>query len=528
MGGDPVNARRHENTMNVSQERTRSLWMDVTVAAAPALDRNETADVAVVGSGIAGLSLAYELAARGASVVVLDRADIGSGMTARTTAHLASTFDDGFAELIKTHGRDVARLVYRSQAAAIDRIEVIQAAEAIECDFARLDGYLVLAPGTPADALAAELSAATEAGVPVIDEREQTPIHAKNLVRSLRFANQARVHPLKYLSGLAGAVVRQGARLYAGTPAEQVEETKDGVVVKTAGGHEVRAQHAVLATNSPIVNRLAVHSKQAPYRTYAIAAPLARGRLPDALYWDTLEPYHYVRLQPGSEEHDFVIVGGEDHKSGGANDGERRFAALEHWIRDRLPKLGKVTHRWSGQVMEPVDGIGFIGRNPGQSRVFIATGDSGQGITGGALAGLILADLVAGAQNPWAELYDPARKPLRKLGEFVSENMTAVRSFAQYLLPGEIDSLDGLKPGEGGILRSGLRRIAACRDLSGQLHLHSAACPHAGCVVAWNALEQCWDCPCHGSQFAPDGSALNGPSFGPLAPAEGIAADAAE
>src|ERR1043166_1249344 len=300
MGGDPVNARPHENTMNVSQERTRSLWMDVTVAAAPALDRDETADVAVVGSGIAGLSLAYELAARGASVVVLDRGDIGTGMTARTTAHLASTFDDGFAELIKTHGRDVARLVYRSQAAAIDRIEVIQAAEAIECDFARLDGYLVLAPGTPADALAAELSAATEAGVPVIDEREQTPIHAKNLVRSLRFANQARVHPLKYLSGLAGAVVRQGARLYAGTPAERVEETKDGVVVKTAGGHEVRAQHAVLATNSPIVNRLAVHSKQAPYRT------CASGRLPDALYWDTLEPYHYVRLQPGSEEHDFV------------------------------------------------------------------------------------------------------------------------------------------------------------------------------------------------------------------------------
>jgi glycine/D-amino acid oxidase-like deaminating enzyme/nitrite reductase/ring-hydroxylating ferredoxin subunit len=514
--------------MNVSHERTRSLWMDVTVAAAPTLDRNETADVAVVGSGIAGLSVAYELAARGAQVAVLDRADIGTGMTARTTAHLASAFDDGYAELTKTHGREVARLVYRSQAAAIDRIEAIQAAEAIECDFARLDGYLVLAPGTPADALDAELSAATEAGVRVAEELEQTPIHAKNLVRSLRFADQARVHPLKYLSGLAGAIARRGGRLYAGTPVEEVEETKDGVVLKTSGGYEVRAQHAVLATNSPIVNRLAVHAKQAPYRTYAIAAPLARGLLPDALYWDTLDPYHYVRLQPGPEKHDVVIVGGQDHKSGAANDGERRFAALEQWIRHRLPKLGKVSHRWSGQVMEPVDGVGFIGRNPGQSRVFIATGDSGQGITGGALAGIILADLIAGAENPWAAVYDPARKPLRKLGEFVSENTTAVRSFARYLLPGEIDSVGRLKPGEGGILRSGLRRVAACRDLSGQLHLRSAACPHAGCVVAWNALEQCWDCPCHGSQFAPDGSVLNGPSFGPLAPVEGVAADAAE
>jgi glycine/D-amino acid oxidase-like deaminating enzyme/nitrite reductase/ring-hydroxylating ferredoxin subunit len=513
--------------MKVSHERTRSLWMDVTVAAAPTLDRDETADVAVVGSGIAGLSVAYELAAGGAQVVVLDRGDIGAGMTARTTAHLASAFDDGYAELIKTHGRDVARLVYRSQAAAINRIEAIQAAELIGCDFTRVDGYLVLAPGTPAQALDAELSAATDAGVPVTDEREQTPIHAKNLVRSLRFANQARVHPLKYLSGLAGAFTRRGGRLYAGTPVENIEENKDGVVLTTSAGHRVRAKHVVLATNSPIVNRLAVHAKQAPYRTYAIAAPLARGRLADALYWDTHDPYHYVRLQPGPDEHDFVIVGGEDHKSGAANDGERRFAALEHWARDRLPKLGKVSHRWSGQVMEPIDGIGFIGRNPGQSRVFIATGDSGQGITGGALAGLILADLVAGAKNPWAEVYDPARKPLRALGEFVIENATAVRSFAQYLLPGEIASVGSLKPGEGGILRSGLRRVAACRDLAGQLHLHSAACPHAGCVVAWNSLEQCWDCPCHGSQFAPDGSVLNGPSFGPLAPVEGVA-DAAE
>jgi glycine/D-amino acid oxidase-like deaminating enzyme/nitrite reductase/ring-hydroxylating ferredoxin subunit len=514
--------------MNVADERTRSLWTDVTVAAAPCLDRNETADVAVVGSGIAGLSVAYELAQRGAKVVVLDRADIGTGMTARTTAHLASAFDDGYAELIKTRGRDVARLVYRSQAAAIDRIEAIQAAEAIECDFARVDGYLVLAPGTPASAIEAELSAATDAGVPVTEEREQTPIHAKNLVRSLRFANQARVHPLKYLSGLAAAVASRGGRLYAGSPVENVEETKDGVVLKTAAGHEVRAAQAVLATNSPIVNRLAVHAKQAPYRTYAIAAPLARGRLPDALYWDTHDPYHYVRLQPGTDEHDFVIVGGEDHKSGAANDGERRFAALEQWIRDRLPKLGKISHRWSGQVMEPVDGIGFIGRNPGQSRVFIATGDSGQGITGGALAGIILADLTAGAENPWAEVYDPSRKPLRALADIVSENATAVRSFAQYLLPGEIASADKLKPGEGGILRSGLRRLAACRDLSGRLHVCSAACPHAGCVVVWNSLEQCWDCPCHGSQFAPDGSVLNGPAFGPLAPAEGVSRDAAE
>jgi len=508
--------------MNVADEHTHSLWMDTPVASAPPLTGNEQADVAVVGSGIGGLSVAYELAARGCSVAVLDRGAIGSGMTARTTAHLATALDDGYANLVNTYGKDVAWSVYQSQCAAIDRIETIAAAENLDCDFARVDGYWVLAPGTQGRVLDDELAACNEAGVPVFDVRERTPLHAGNLVRSLRFPQQARVHPLKYLAGLARAVTRMGGRLYADTPVASVEENDNGVVVKTVDGHTVRAKHAVVATNSPINDWLAIHSKQAPYRTYAIAAPIARGTLPDALYWDTLDPYHYVRLQPGANGKDVVIVGGEDHKSGLADDGESRFAALETWIRDRLPKLGKVTQRWSGQVMEPADALGFIGRNPGNTRTFIVTGDSGQGITGGALAGIIIPDLITADDSTWADLYDPGRKVMNALREFVSENMTAFRSFAEYLTPGDIKSIDALAPGQGGVFRSGMRKIAACRDENGTVHVHSATCPHAGCVVHWNSLEQCWDCPCHGSQFAADGSVLNGPAIGPLAPVENV------
>ena len=505
--------------MNVADERTRSLWKDVELTPAPTLDRHQDADAVVIGAGIAGLSVAYELAARGLSIVVLDRGRVGSGMTARTTAHLATAIDDGYAEIAKTHGSDAARLVHQSQAAAIDRMEAIQAAEAIDCDFERVDGYLLLAPGTPGSALDEELAACSAAGVPVSDLREQTPLHAKNLVRSLHFHGQARIHPLKYIGGLAKAIAGRKGRFFGETRVDSIEEEKNGVVVKTAGGHEVRARHAVVATNSPINNRLALHAKQAPYRTYAIAASLPRGVLPDGLYWDTADPYHYVRLQP-AKGHDVVIVGGEDHKSGEADDGERRLAALERWIRERLPKMGNVTHRWSGQVLEPVDALGFYGRNPGSHRIFIATGDSGQGITGGALAGLIISDLIAGARNPWAELYDPARRTAKSLGEFVRENMTVVKNFAEYLTAGDLKSIEGLRAGQGAIFRSGFRKIAACRDTKGRLHVHSASCTHAGCILHWNSLEQCWDCPCHGSQFSPDGTALNGPAVDPLAPAE--------
>ena len=168
----------------------------------------------------------------------------------------------------------------------------------------------------------------------------------------------------------------------------------------TADGRTIHADFVVVATNAPITDRFAIHTKQAPYRTYAMAFELPSGALPDALYWDTLDPYHYVRLQPGENNVDVLIVGGEDHRSGDANDAPDRFAALEDWMRARLPSLGKELHRWSGQVLEPIDGMAFIGRDPGSERVFVATGDSGQGMTHGALAGLIIKDMILTGRQP--------------------------------------------------------------------------------------------------------------------------------
>ena len=505
--------------MNVAEERTKSLWMDTPVADASPLKGDESADVVVIGSGIAGLSTAYELTARGRSVIVLDRGQIGSGMTARTTAHLASAWDDGYAELISAHGTEAARIVYQSQASAINRMEAIQARESIECDFRRVDGYLVPAPETAPSELDEELDACRQAGVPVVDSSQPSPLHTAGLVRSLRFPDQARFHPLKYLAGLARAISQRGGRLFAQTAVESALEENDGCVVTTDRG-TLRAADVVFATNSPIGGSVTLHTKQAPYRTYAFAATLPHGALPDALYWDTLDPYHYVRLQPHSEREDIVIVGGEDHKSGMADDGEARFAALENWARDRLPMMEKVTHRWSGQVMEPVDYVGLVGRNGGDQHRYLVTGDSGQGITTGVMASLLISQLIVDGSNPWTDVYDPARTIKKKIGEFLSENMTALQSFAEYLTPGEIKSVEQLQPGQGGIFRSGLKKVAACRDQRGQVHLHSAACTHMGCVVHWNSLEQCWDCPCHGSQFAADGSPLNGPAVAPLSKIE--------
>jgi glycine/D-amino acid oxidase-like deaminating enzyme/nitrite reductase/ring-hydroxylating ferredoxin subunit len=503
--------------MNVGDERSRSVWMNIGVAPdATRLEGDANADTVVVGSGIAGLSTAYELAARGQTVIVLDRGAIGRGMTARTTAHLTSLCDDSFDSLISMRGVDVAKQFYLSQASAIDRIEKIQGNESIECDFRRLDGYLFPALGTDPSNLDSSLEATRKAGMPVEDTKG-VPFKGLEHMRCLRYPDQGALHPLKYLRGLATVLTKRNMRLCSDTVVEEVVEEDGRIIVKTQEGHRVRAEAAVIATNSPINDRLAIHSKQAPYRTYAMAFELPHDSLPDGLYWDTLDDYHYVRLQPKDSKSDYLIVGGADHKSGEADDADVRFEALEAWMRNLLPPLGKQTHHWSGQVLNPVDFSSFTGRNPGNDRIYIHTGDSGQGITHGVVASLLLSGLIVDGRHPWADIYDPARKPVKAAGTFISENLTAVKNFAEYVAPGELKSVEELKPGCGAIVRDGLKKIAAYRDETGSLHLHSAACTHLGCHVHWNSLERCWDCPCHGSHFAIDGTVLNGPAIAPLA-----------
>jgi glycine/D-amino acid oxidase-like deaminating enzyme/nitrite reductase/ring-hydroxylating ferredoxin subunit len=504
--------------VDVGEERTVSLWMSVDVApGTPSLTQDIETDVAVVGGGLAGLSTAYELARRGHAVAVLDRGRIGMGQTARTTAHLASDSDDSFESLIAMRGLDAAKLFHQSHATAIDRIEAIQKAESIDCHFRRLDGFLFAGPGQDAALLDGELQAARQVGMSV-EARRGLPFASLGDARCLAFARQAAFHPQRYLAGLARAILAKGGRLFADTAVMGAEEKDGAVIVSVENGSKVRARHAVFATNTPANDWVAVHSKQAPYRTYAMAFTLPRGALPDALYWDIADPYHYVRLETGSGATDHLIVGGADHKTGEADDASVRFEGLEAWMRALVPALGRETHRWSGQVYEPIDHVGFIGRNPGNQNVYVATGDSGQGMTHGVVAALLIADLVAGRSNPWTELYDPARKPVRAAKEFVSENLTTVKNFAEYVAPGEITSEQDLAPGDGAILRKGTSKVAAYRDEGGGLHLYTAKCTHLGCHLHWNSLERCWDCPCHGSQFGIDGAVLQGPAIAPLSP----------
>jgi Rieske Fe-S protein len=289
----------------------------------------------------------------------------------------------------------------------------------------------------------------------------------------------------------------------------------------------VTAGSAVVATNTPIHEMLGVHLKQSGYRTYAIGARVPQGSVPVALYWDTLDPYHYVRVQQGPDQpvgYDLLIVGGEDHKSGQADDAATRFARLEGWTRRHFPMAENVDFHWSGEIMETIDGLAFIGRRDDDSRVCLATGDSGMGMTHGTLAGMILSDLVLGRESSWSELYDPGRRRMGALREFARENLNVAKQYMSLVAPGEVESIGEIAPGSGALVRRGLHMIAAYRDPQGVVHERSAICTHLGCVVQWNSMEKSWDCPCHGSRFDAHGTVLHGPAVSDLRPAGSDAA----
>ena len=514
--------------MRTDSGKTISIWMDTAdVPEFKALEQDAETDVAVIGAGIAGMTTAYLLARAGKRVIVLDDGKIGGGETGRTTAHLVNALDDRYYELEKTHGEWGARMAAESHTAAVNRIETIVKLEGIDCDFVRLNGYLTLDPETGPEELEKEMEGAHRAGLVGVAVLSEAPVRMHKAGPCLRFPEQAQFHPLKYLAGLARAIERDGGRIYNRTKVENIEGKPRRPQLKTADGHTVTADAIAVCTNSPISDYVVTHAKMAPYRTFVVAMPVAAGSVPLGLYWDTGDPYMYIRLAninratERSAGTDYLIVGGEDHKTGQKDDADERFERLEAWTRERFPTTGNATYRWSGQVLEPADHLAFIGRNPDDApNIYLATGDSGNGMTHGTIAGILLTDLIMGRSNPWEKLYDPKRASVRSAKTYAKENLNVAAQYRDYITPGEVKSADEIPRGMGKVIRRGLHKIACYRDDAGQVHERSAVCTHLACIVDWNSTEKSWDCPCHGSRFDPFGKVLNGPAIADLGPVE--------
>ncbi len=506
------------NTKKTHSGETLSCWMEEPTYPPVPLPKEHTVyGACIVGAGIAGLSTAYHLAKSGRTVVVVDAGPLYGGQSNRTTAHLSNVMDERLYHLIKMHGEENAALIVDSHRQAVHRIEEIVRTEKIDCDFLRLPGYLfnrtTTFPDLNTDILGDELDAYHRIGyrrLEMIENVTDLPFYSGP---ALKFQDQAQFHPVKYMNGLAKAIEAMGGRFYTH---QKIKDVKDGAPaqVEFENGSIIEARSVIVATNTPINDRFTIHTKQYPYRTYAVAANVPKGSLRPALYWDTDEPYHYIRLMTGEEDEgtDTLIIGGEDHKTGQEHSTEERFIQLEDWARDHFPDITGFSYRWSGQIWKPADGIALIGKNPGDKNIYIVTGDSGMGMTHGTIAGILLRDLIMNRRNAWEKIYDPARKPLFAGLTYLRENLNTAWQYTDYLKPGEVKDVAEILPGHGAVLQHGLKKVAVYRDETGQITQLSAICPHLGGVVHWNGAEKSWDCPCHGARFSAQGEVITGPA----------------
>lgn len=494
-------------------DETLSPWHEhAYIGNLPTLQRAHYADVCVIGGGIAGLTTAYLLQQEGSDVCLLERSLLAHGQSGRSTAHLTTVLDKRYSQLIDLHGADNTLLIAESHRESLNIVEKIIRSEKIQCGMKRVTGYLFADRDENLKILQKEYSAAQRAGVSVY-LTERAPLSHFNTGPALAFPQQMQLDPVCYLQTLAEIIVQRGGSIFTNSPVEKIES---GIPAKVhvAGGHQVTAASVVIATHTPINDLFSIHSRQAPYRTYVLAFDIARSSVPPGVFWDTSDPYHYIRTVERTDKNsDLLIIGGEDHKTGQDDHPQHRFDSLEYWARLRFPKARKLLYKWSGQIMESVDGLAYLGRNPMDTEnIYVITGDSGNGLTNCTIGARLITDMIAGRKNAYEKIYDPSRIALQSVPALLRENSNVLAQYRDWFRTRTKPDTALMPNGSGTVYRDGLSMIALYKDDNGRTKKLSAACTHLGGIVHWNPVEKSWDCPCHGSRFSSHGDVLEGPA----------------
>ena len=496
--------------------KTHTPWLNTKRLEFAKLEQDAQCEVLVIGAGVTGLMCAYKLAKEGKKIIVVDSGRMCSGETQRTTAHLCDQIDDTYTEIDRVFGADDSKLIRESLTASIDLIEQIVADEKIDCDFERVPGYLFLSENAHDFDLQKEKDLGLKAGLRAVEN-----ITILDCVTggpaALKYPDQAQIHSVKFLNGLCTALKKIGVEIFQESRVVKVD--KKGPQATLKNDVKISATDIIIATNGPIID-FSIQTKQVAYRSYVVGIRVIKDAIPRALFWDTEDPYHYARLHSidETEEEELFIVGGEDHRVGEKDDAEDRFEKLVNWAKEKFGANGLVEYKWSGQVYEPTDMLGFIGQDPELGKhIYVATGDSGMGITNGAVASMLLTDLIMHRENAWQKIYSLSRQTLKALPDYIVESTHSVAHYAELLVPGKKIDADDIKNDSGRLVEEGGKKVAAYRDKDGALSKVSPYCTHLKGVVCWNSCESSWDCPVHGSRFMGTGEVIYGPADGDLA-----------
>jgi glycine/D-amino acid oxidase-like deaminating enzyme/nitrite reductase/ring-hydroxylating ferredoxin subunit len=496
-------------------EAHRSIWVATTPETNyPSLPRSIDAfDVAVIGGGIAGLTTALLLKREGFNVALVEAGRIATGATGYTTAKVTSLHGLTYAKLIDAHGKEKASMYAGAAQAGLERVARFVGEDGIDCNFERRPAYTYTLDGERVGDIDNEVRAATDLGLPAsLTTKTELPFEVNAAVR---FDDQAQFHPRKYCLGLAGLIDGGGSQIFENTRAIDIDDEGPLIVVTEHG--LLTVDNVVLATHLPFHDPGGMFAKASPSRSYLLAIKV-EGEIPQGMYLSAGSPTRSLRRFDDADG-SYLLVGGESHKVGQDENTNVRYARLEAWAREHF-NVRSVDYKWSAQDYMPADDVPYIGKlSPRSDRMFVATGFKKWGMTSGTAAGMILTDLIAGRENPWAEVFDSTRLDLgASAARLIKENINVAKRFVGDRLSAlAAPPIESLKPGEGDIVKVGPEKVAAFRELGGTFRAVSPTCTHMGCVVAFNAAETTWDCPCHGSRFDLDGNVIEGPAVRNLA-----------
>lgn len=487
-----------------------SLWQN-TVADGnrQSSSASQKADVIIAGGGITGITTALTLQKAGKQCIILEAQAIGYGTTGGTTAHLNTLLDTPYTTIIKNFNRDKANLVARASEEAINSIRENTEQYNIDCSFENCQAFLFAQDEKQNEELQSIMEACREVKLPVSEEATiPVPIH---FTRSLAVAGQGKFHPLRYIQGLLDEYIRLGGVLVENCRVIKADEENDIINVETTT-QTFQCDQIIYATHVPPGINL-VHLRYTAQRSYAIAVTLASRDYPEDLAYDMYDPYHYYRTQE-IDGQNYLIVGGEDHKTGDDTNTDACFMQLESHVRKYFD-VAEVTHRWSSQYYDSVDGLPYIGVMPGKSdRFLVATGFGGNGMTYGTVSANILKSIIFKEENPLINLFAPSRiKPVAGFKSFAAHNFDVLKEVVSKLFASEeINGFADVALDEGKVIQLDKQKVGIYKDQQGAVHAVNATCTHMGCTVCWNQTEKSWDCPCHGARFSVDGTVLNGPA----------------
>ena len=500
-------------------ETNASYWMvSAETPDYPVLDDDITVDVAVVGGGIAGLSVAAELVRTGRSVAVLEAGRIAAGVTGGTTAKVSVLHGAIYHHLAEKLGDETAEAYATSQWTAMEHVADTVQRLGIDCELERQPAYVYTESSVEEAMLRREADAARRAGLPATFTQDTgLPFPVAGAVR---VEDQLVFHPRKYLRGIAEEYVEQGGLIFENTRVTDLDEGTP-CTVTTEAGNRVSALHVVVATHYPIFDRAMMFSRLTPKREFAVAGVVKEGADPRAMYVSAGSNTRSLRGAPYDGGR-LLIATGAPFTPGDAKAPEH-LEELSAWLTDRFP-VDEVRFTWAAQDNHSGDKVPFIGPlHPRARHTWVVAGFAAWGMTSGVLSGLLLRDLIEGQPQPWSRIYDPRRvHPALEAKTLLTSGVRSVAGLAGNAgarVKAKLQraaSVEDLAPGQAGIVSDSAGEWATYVDEEGAVHSVSPTCTHLGCLVSFSHAEKAWECPCHGSRFGLDGAVLQGPATRPL------------